>query len=133
MKMLEGQVHKKQNLVVLFIVEVPDIVINDIHLIQLNPIRILIIEIDIDQIINQNQNIVDHIHVHLKVKMNEDENLNNMKKLMKQIIVVIGDIHQLVQVIVQQLVVRVEIENDEFRSKNMNQNQQVQLLCITFH
>jgi hypothetical protein len=96
-------------------VEVPDIVINDIHLIQLNPIRILIIEIDIDQIINQNQNIVDHIHVHLQVKMNEDENVNNMKKLMKQIIVVIGDIHQLVQVIVQQLVVRVEIENDEFR------------------
>jgi hypothetical protein len=110
-----GQVHKKNNLIV-FIVEVLDIVINDIHLIQLNPIPILIIGIVIDQIINQKQNIVDHIHVHHQVKMNDDENVNNMKNLLlKQIIVVIDDIHQLVQVIVQQHVVKVEIENEEFR------------------
>jgi len=110
-----GQVHKKKNLIV-FKVEVLDIVIIDIHLIQLNPIRILIIVIVINQIINQKQNIVDHIHVHHQVKMNDDEDVNNMKNLRpKQIIVVIDDIHQLVQVIVQQHVVKVEIENEEFR------------------
>jgi hypothetical protein len=96
-------------------VEVPDIIIIDIHLIQLNPIQIPINVLAIDQIINQNQNTVDHILVHHQVKMNDDENVNNMKKQMNQIIVVIEDIHQLVQVIVQQLVVKVEIENDEFR------------------
>ncbi len=109
-----GQVNKKKKLVV-FIVEVPDIIIIDIHLIQLNPIQIPINVLAIDQIINQNQNTVDHILVHHQVKMNDDENVNNMKKQMNQIIVVIEDIHQLVQVIVQQLVVKVEIENDEFR------------------
>jgi hypothetical protein len=96
-------------------VEVLDSVIIDIHWIQWNQIPILIIEIAIDQIINQNPNIVDHIHVHHQVKMIDDVDVNKMKKRMKPIIVVIDDIHQLVQVIVQQLVVKVEIENDEFR------------------
>jgi hypothetical protein len=56
-----GQVLKRKNLVI-YIVEILEIVIIDIHSILLNLILILIIEIDIDQIINLD--VVDHFQVH---------------------------------------------------------------------
>ena len=47
--------------------------------------------------------------------MNDDIDLNNTINPMKQILVVIDDIHRLVRVLVQQLEVKVVIENDEIR------------------